>query len=84
MKTIKDEELMIAKKDITSSLMENYDYISALSSLNYYKEFNEEEDLEARIKLFNNVSIEDLKKVFKKIKADCIYFVEGNDNNEED
>lgn len=84
MKEVKDEELMIAKKDITSSLMENYDYISALSSLNYYKEFNEEEDLEARIKLFNNVSIDDLKKVFKKIKADCIYFVEGNDNNEED
>ena len=50
----------ISASEALASIMENYDYISALSSLNYYKEFNEEEDLEARIKLFNNVSIDDL------------------------
>lgn len=82
MKDIKEDEIKIAKKDITSSLMENYDYIKAISSLNYFKDFNEEEDLKTRIKLFNNVSIYELKQVLKKIKADCIYFVEGNENNE--
>ena len=82
MNEIDEEEIKISKEDINSSLKENYDYIQRIISLFYFKEFYNEGSLEERIKQFNKVSIEDLKRIFKKIKPDCVYFIEGEKENE--
>ncbi len=79
---ITEEEIDNAKKDVISL----YDTIedNASQSINYYlsKELLELDDLKTRKKLIKEVTIDDLKKVSKKIKIDTAHLLYGDDNDE--
>ena len=77
MKKITENELVIIKNDIESSLKQNKDSYVNLLGIKYFTDLTNEEWIDERIKLFNSVTIKDVENVHKKVIADSIYFVKG-------
>lgn len=80
---ITEEELSNAKKDIISSLKMAEDDAGLM--LNHYinKALYDMDEIDVRIKELNKVTVNDIKRVAKKIKMDTVFLLYGDDNNEE-
>lgn len=80
---ITEEEINNAKKDIISSLKMTEDDAGLM--LNHYinKSLYDMDVIEVRMKEINKVTIDDVKRVAKKVKLDTVFLLYGDDENEE-
>lgn len=80
---ITEEEINNAKKDIISSLKMTEDDAGLM--LNHYinKSLYDMDEIEVRMKEINKVTIDDVKRVAKKVKLDTVFLLYGDDENEE-
>ncbi len=78
---ITEQELEESKKYIITSLTMAYDSLGALINNYVFNTYDKLPDIETRIKKIKKVTIEDIKKVAKKVKLNTIYLLQGAKEN---
>ena len=74
---ISDEELANAKEQIITSLTYAKDNLDRIIDNYFYQDIGELDDIDTRIKIFKEVSKEDIYALSKKISVSIIYSLEG-------
>ena len=81
---ISDEELSKAKENILGTIKSIEDNPFYLTINYMWQSLYKLDDIEARKKNLFKVTIEDIKKISKKIKIDTVYMLHGGDTDERD
>lgn len=81
---ISDEELSKAKENILGTIKSIEDNPFHLTVNYMWQSLYKLDDIEARKKNLFKVTIEDIKKISKKIKIDTVYMLHGGDTDERD
>ena len=77
---ITENDLVMAKEFFTTAMESLKESQTSIMEHYYYMDLLKTDDIEARIKKMNKVTIPEIIKVSKKVKIDTIYCLEGVNN----
>ncbi len=80
---VRENELASAKKFIQTSLIMTMDSLNKIVDNKFFEDVSDLDDWETRLKMFKNVTLDDVNNLAKKISLGLVYTLEGGFNEED-